>query len=91
MTPPVEYDAITPPVPSSSPGLDMMDVTPLPHKAPFFMAQVTLPSPSPEETPADECMNEPALLSLEESPMLQAPSVQAPIFLPLPEYVHCLV
>lgn len=54
VTPPVEYEgATTPPIPSSSPGIDAMDISPLPHKAPCFVARVTLPSPSPDCTPAD--------------------------------------
>lgn len=71
---------------SSSPGLhDMMDVSPLPHKAPYF--QVTLPSPSPEETPEEDQIS-PDLLSPPEEPTpLPAPPVQAPSFLALPEYV----
>lgn len=49
MTPPVDYEgATTPPIPSSSPGGDLMDISPLPHKQPFHVAiNVTLPSPSP--------------------------------------------
>lgn len=55
VTPPVEHEgATTPPIPSSSPGLDAMDISPLPHKAPCFVAHITLPSPSPESTPVDE-------------------------------------
>ena len=47
------------------------------------MAQVTLPSPSPEETPDSEGMVSADLLSppLESFPALQ----QAPVFLALPE------
>jgi len=60
-----------------------MELSPLPHKAPYFMAQVTLPSPSPEETPDSEGMVSADLLSppLESFPALQ----QAPVFLALPE------
>ncbi|KAK3329816.1 hypothetical protein B0H66DRAFT_469007 [Apodospora peruviana] len=42
----------TPPLPpSSSPGVDMMDMSPLPHKA-AFIAQVELLSPTPDMSPA---------------------------------------
>ena len=46
----------TPPVPSSSPGLtsDGMDISPLPHKAPFLtQVDIQLQSPTPELTPAE--------------------------------------
>jgi M-phase inducer tyrosine phosphatase len=37
----------TPPLPASSPGcVDMMDMSPLPHKIPF-VAHIEVPSPSP--------------------------------------------
>ncbi|KAF2268479.1 Rhodanese-like protein [Lojkania enalia] len=55
-TPPVRWEGVTtPPIPSSSPGFvpDSMDISPLPHKVPFgFVA--SLPSPTPENTPASE-------------------------------------
>ncbi|KAL8836227.1 MAG: hypothetical protein Q9170_003004 [Blastenia crenularia] len=44
----------TPPPPSSSPGPgnDSMDISPLPHKAPYQVAhQIQLQSPTPEATP----------------------------------------
>jgi hypothetical protein len=49
----------TPPIPSSSPCFvpDSMDISPLPHKAPFsFLDQryAPLPSPSPEITPSTD-------------------------------------
>lgn len=91
VTPPVDIaGATTPPIPSSSPGIDMMDISPLPHKAPFFVAQVTLPSPSPEETPTDD-MNviTPGRSDREPNPMRVVP-VEAPTFLQLPEYVLIL-
>ncbi|KAK3694359.1 hypothetical protein B0T22DRAFT_68926 [Podospora appendiculata] len=49
----------TPPLPaSSSPGhADMMDMSPLPHKAPF-VAQIEIQSPTPHLSPADESMLE---------------------------------
>ncbi|KAK5115715.1 hypothetical protein LTR62_000804 [Meristemomyces frigidus] len=85
-TPPIEVESVTtPPIFSSSPGMaDIMETTPLPHKAPYFMAQVTLPSPSPEETRDDEVMGAADLLSplTQSFPLLQQ---QAPTFLALPE------
>ncbi|KAF2218816.1 hypothetical protein BDZ85DRAFT_244478 [Elsinoe ampelina] len=55
VTPPVDHEgATTPPIPSSSPGIDIMDISPLPHKAPCFVAHITLPSPSPDGTPLDD-------------------------------------
>ena len=59
-----------------------MDVSPLPHKAPYFVAQVTLPSPSPEETPEEDGFISPDLLSPQE---IAQPLYQPPTFLALPE------
>ncbi|KAG6007164.1 hypothetical protein E4U21_006267 [Claviceps maximensis] len=44
----------TPPLPSSSPAplVEYMDISPLPHKTPFF-AQVEIKSPTPGPTPSD--------------------------------------
>lgn len=78
-TPPIEYDGLsTPPIPSSSPGVDMMDISPLPHKQPCFVAHITLPSPSPEPTEDDDDM-----LSCQEALSLPAPERPSPM--PLPE------
>ena len=82
-TPPMDLEGTTPLVPSS-PGIDNMDISPLPHKQPYFVAQVTLPSPSPEEPINARVMSEDHLSPPEEFP---AQPVQAPTFLPLPEYV----
>lgn len=83
-TPPIELEgATTPPIASSSPCVDTMDISPLPHKAPYF--QVTLPSPSPEETPLGENLISPDLLSPEECTPLASLPVQPPAFLQLPE------
>ncbi|KAK3111721.1 m-phase inducer phosphatase, partial [Teratosphaeriaceae sp. CCFEE 6253] len=88
-TPPIEIEidgASTPSMLSSSPG--MMDVSPLPHKPPYFVAQVTLPSPSPDETPnEDETFISPDLLSPQEiePTSFSAPIYQVPTFLALPE------
>lgn len=58
MTPSVRWEGVTtPPIPSSSPNFahDSMDISPLPHKAPFsFVTELPLPSPTPESAPADE-------------------------------------
>lgn len=87
MTPPIEAEgATTPPILSSSPGIDAMDISPLPHKAPYFVAQVTLPSPSSERTSglSDEISSD--LLSSELQPPIQASQLEASSFLQLPEY-----
>lgn len=88
MTPPIEGDEVTTPdVPSSSPGANAMDVSPLPHKAPHFVSQVTLPSPTPESTP--EIEDEPSrdLLSPDEPPIVPSTTFQPQSFFHLPEYV----
>ncbi|KAF4989701.1 hypothetical protein FDECE_14616 [Fusarium decemcellulare] len=61
----------TPPLPSSSPAplTELMEVSPLPHKAPFF-TQFELTSPTPGSTPAadDEMMlDSPAPISRQSS------------------------
>ncbi|KKY15178.1 putative m-phase inducer phosphatase [Phaeomoniella chlamydospora] len=57
----------TPPLTSSSPGMvDMMDVSPLPHKPPFGAIELQLQSPSPEPTPSDHAT--PSVASEVESP-----------------------
>ncbi len=87
MTPPIEIEEVaTPDVPSSSPGIDAMDVSPLPHKAPYLVTQVTLPSPSPERTPAPDNGSTPGFILSQESTPIPAPALQPPTFLPLPEY-----
>lgn len=85
-TPPMDFEGTTPPVPSSSPGIDCMDISPLPHKQPYFVAQVTLPSPSPVETPDEQSMSEDHL-SPEEFPTAATQPAQASTFLQPPEYV----
>ncbi|KAK5169054.1 m-phase inducer phosphatase [Saxophila tyrrhenica] len=85
MTPPIEVDEVTTPdIPSSSPCLDAMDISPLPHKAPHFVAQVSLPSPTPEPTPGLDALISPDLLSPNDQPIPQAfpqafPSVPEPL------------
>jgi len=87
VTPPIVAEgATTPPIVSSSPCRDIMDISPLPHKAPYFTAQVTLPSPTPEETPDDDYMISDDLLSPPEQPTpVAAPVPALPTFLALPE------
>lgn len=53
----VDY-ATTPPLPpTSSPGMldEIMDMSPLPHKAPY-VAQIEIQSPTPLQSPADDEM-----------------------------------
>ncbi|KAH0242529.1 Rhodanese-like protein, partial [Aureobasidium melanogenum] len=81
-TPPlIEYDGLcTPPVPMSSPG-DMMDISPLPHKQPCFVAHITLPSPSPEPVANED--DDDDMLSCQEALSLPMPEKPSPM--PLPE------
>ena len=89
MTPPIEAEgATTPDIPSSSPGIDAMDISPLPHKAPYFVAEVTLPSPSPEATPKVDDEILPDQLPPQEQSFAQALPNPAPTFPQLPEYAH---
>ncbi|CAD6454014.1 e56d127f-d170-4fcd-a9d3-82de1d748a83 [Sclerotinia trifoliorum] len=46
----------TPPLPSSSPGPlnERMDISPLPHKQPYFCAQIEIPSPTPAGTTTED-------------------------------------
>lgn len=93
MTPPIESEEVTTPdVLSSSPGGNAMDLSPLPHKAPYFISQVTLPSPSPETTPMTEDDFSSELLCDLQQSIAQASTSQPPTFLQLPEYVifRCL-
>ncbi|RAL66259.1 hypothetical protein DID88_005930 [Monilinia fructigena] len=48
--------ATTPPLPSSSPGPlnERMDISPLPHKQPYFSAQIEIASPTPGGTPMED-------------------------------------
>ncbi|KAK0624754.1 hypothetical protein B0T17DRAFT_616932 [Bombardia bombarda] len=63
----------TPPIPASSPGhADMMDMSPLPHKAPFVAhIQVHSPTPSLQSTPDDMMQESPA-------PAPRQPSLEPP-------------
>ncbi|KAF1963297.1 Rhodanese-like protein [Byssothecium circinans] len=84
-TPPVRWEGVTtPPIPSSSPNFvpDSMDISPLPHKAPFsFASERFLPSPSPidvttaNSTPAvDDDMLSPC--ELPAAPQLTVPGTE---------------
>ena len=56
----------TPPIPSSSPapGNDSMEISPLPHKAPYAVAsRVEARSPSPEKTTANTLLASPVITS----------------------------
>ncbi|RDW78002.1 rhodanese cycle control phosphatase [Coleophoma crateriformis] len=62
----------TPPLPSSSPGPlhEMMDISPLPHKQPYFSTQIEIESPTPGTTPNEEdsVLSSPPGASLSEAP-----------------------
>jgi M-phase inducer tyrosine phosphatase len=81
-TPPMDIEGTTPPVPSSSPGIDSMDISPLPHKQPYFVHQVTLPSPSPVEMVTPDEQSDDLLSPPEDFP---TPTADTPSFLQLPE------
>ena len=66
--------------------MDVMDISPLPHKPPHFVAQVILPSPTPDETPDMDNDITPDLLSPDDQILAQASESEAPSFLQLPEY-----
>ncbi|KAF2088414.1 Rhodanese-like protein [Saccharata proteae CBS 121410] len=85
-TPPIWREGVTtPPIPSSSPrsfGHDCMDISPLPHKAPYgLIARVTVQSPTPEPTPETDMIQpcSPPPNPLLESPM-PAPERKKPTF-----------
>lgn len=85
-TPPIEIEvdlATTPTMQSSSPYCDAMDISPLPHKAPHFVAQVTLPSPG--ETPDETVDISPDLLCVDDVPPPLPRPVNSLAFLQFPE------
>ena len=79
-TPPIQMEgATTPPIQSSSPRFapESMDISPLPHKAPFsIVTEVAVASPSPEATPTDEEMLSPC--DTDFSSKLEVPKPLAP-------------
>ncbi|OAG03536.1 uncharacterized protein CC84DRAFT_857509 [Paraphaeosphaeria sporulosa] len=86
-TPPVRWEGVTtPPIPSSSPCCvpDSMDISPLPHKAPFsFLSNersLPLASPTPEvSTPStDDDMLSPCELPTPSQLPFAAPDIEAP-------------
>jgi M-phase inducer tyrosine phosphatase len=84
-TPPVRWEGVTtPPIPDSSPSFvpDSMDISPLPHKAPFN-SYITLPSPSPEVMPS----NGDDMLSPCELPQLPTNNLDIPRPTSAAEYV----
>ena len=86
MTPPIELEGVTtPPIQSSSPCYDAMDISPLPHKAPHVA--VTLPSPSPEGTPMLSDEISAVDLDREQRCLVADAAPAPPTFLQLPEYV----
>jgi M-phase inducer tyrosine phosphatase len=74
----IEECITTPPLPSSSPAatMEMMDMSPLPHKVPFALTtEVALDSPTPETSSADSTMTS-MTSPLDESPIeLEQPPV----------------
>lgn len=85
-TPPVRWEGVTtPPIPDSSPSFvpDSMDISPLPHKAPFSN-YITLPSPSPEVMPT----NDDDMLSPCEYPQLPSNGLDIPRPSSAAECVH---
>ncbi|PVH97284.1 Rhodanese-like protein [Periconia macrospinosa] len=82
-TPPVRWEGVkTPPIPSSSPNFvpDSMDMSPLPHKAPFnFSKERFLPSPCPIDTASANAA------SPMDDDMLSPCELPAPPAFPLPE------
>ncbi|KAJ5139153.1 uncharacterized protein N7515_004001 [Penicillium bovifimosum] len=83
------YDDVmtTPPLPSSSPApaMDIMDMSPLPHKPAFFVTtEIELHSPTPEGSPMESPLASPLPSPLQASPMespLCPPERKRPTFL----------
>lgn len=62
----------TPPLPSSSPApaMDVMEMSPLPHKPAFFVtAEIEIQSPTPVGSPMESPMVSPLPSPLQASPM----------------------
>ncbi|KAI4947304.1 hypothetical protein J4E91_006656 [Alternaria rosae] len=83
-TPLARWEGVTtPPIPSSSPGFapDSMDISPLPHKAPFSFINdrcLPLPSPSPEVTPGSDSDMLTPCDELPTPPTYSTPSLEVP-------------
>lgn len=83
-TPVPRWEGVTtPPIPSSSPGFapDSMDISPLPHKAPFSFAHdrsLPLPSPSPEVTPSSDGDMLSPCEDLSDSSAYPTPNIEVP-------------
>ncbi|KAL4895402.1 hypothetical protein BDV59DRAFT_154442 [Aspergillus ambiguus] len=60
----------TPPLPSSSPApaMDLMEMSPLPHKPPFNITEVEISTPTLGASPIDSPMRPPASSPLQDSP-----------------------
>jgi len=87
-TPPVRWEGVTtPPIPDSSPSFvpDSMDISPLPHKAPFN-SYLTLPSPSPEVMSTND--DDDDMLSPCEQPQLPPNGLDISRPSSAAEYVH---
>ncbi|KAF2722352.1 putative cdc25-like protein tyrosine phosphatase [Polychaeton citri CBS 116435] len=86
-TPPVEgiEEACTPVVPSSSPGVDAMELSPLPHKPAYFAAQIRLSSPSPDSTPHEDIPTPVELLAPPDFATSYARQAPSQPFLTVPE------
>ena len=67
--------------------IDMMDISPLPHKAPCFVAHVTLPSPSPETTPEEDALmiSPDEITPVQEQFPLRNVAMDIPLHAPIPE------
>ncbi|RAR05045.1 m-phase inducer phosphatase [Stemphylium lycopersici] len=83
-TPVARWEGVTtPPIPSSSPGFapDSMDISPLPHKAPYSFTNnrsLPLPSPSPDVTPGTDSDMMSPCGELSTPPAYPTPSLEVP-------------
>ncbi|GES63537.1 rhodanese-like protein [Aspergillus terreus] len=67
-----EETMTTPPLPSSSPApaMDIMDMSPLPHKPPFNITEVEISTPTLDVSPMDSPMEPSASSPLQDSPLV---------------------
>jgi M-phase inducer tyrosine phosphatase len=77
LTPSVLGFCTTPPLPSSSPAqlLETMEMSPLPHKAPFCN-QVEITSPTPISTPSRNDEDDEEMMLDSPAPISRQPSVE---------------